>query len=78
MKKILPPPLATVKSYQKADKVPEGWFTRRELEKSWRLHQSQAGRLIQEAIAAGKAQVRGYKIHYADRGVRITPHYRFK
>jgi hypothetical protein len=74
---IKPPTLAQVR-VSKVDKVPDGWFTRAQLEKEWDLSQAQTALLIKRAVESGKASARNFKISHTLRSYQSTPHYRFK
>jgi len=74
---IRPPTLAQIR-VSKVDKVPDGWFTRAQLEKEWDLSQAHTGLLIKQAVDGGRAEVRNFKIPHAARTCQSTPHYRFK
>lgn len=74
---IRPPKLSQVR-IQKLDKVPDGWFTRAQLEKAWDLSQAHTALLIKGAVEGGKAEVRMFRIGHTIRAYQSTPHYRFK
>lgn len=62
----------------KPEKVPPGWYTRRDLEEAWGLSDKRTGVLISKAVQSGMAEFRIYRIETALRGVYPTQHYRFK
>lgn len=59
------------------DQVPDGWFTRAQLEKEWELGYSQTVKLIRDCIAAGRVQMKKYRIPTPSRGLYPTQHYYF-
>jgi hypothetical protein len=75
---IKPPRLEDVRIHQKPDTVPAGWFTSKVLQAEWNLCESQTRRLIQHALAAGKAKVKKFKIDTGGYTLRATAHYQFK
>ena len=62
----------------KTDKVPPGWFTRVELQKAWGISGAHTRKTIQEAINAGMAQMKIYRIETNTRGVYPIQHYKFR
>lgn len=62
----------------KADKVPAGWYSRRDLEAAWGLSSQRTGVLISKAVKDGMAEYRTFRIMTALRGIYPTQHYRFK
>ena len=74
---IKPPTLASVR-VAKVDKVPEGWFTRAQLEKEWDLSQAQTVLLIRQSLESGRAELKKFKIPHQLRSTTPTPHYKFK
>jgi hypothetical protein len=74
---IRPPTLAQVR-VSKVDKVPEGWFTRAELQKEWGLAQAQTLTLIKQSMAAGKVEVKKFNLPHPYICHQSVPHYRFK
>jgi hypothetical protein len=75
---IKPPRLEDVRILQKADTVPPGWFTSKALQAEWNLCESQTRRLIMNAVAAGKASSKKFKIDTGGYTPRATAHYQFK
>ena len=73
-----PPSLAKVKSSRPVDVVPEGWFTRLDLEKAWGLSTARTSNLINNAVQSGMAEHRTFRIQAGLRGLYPTQHYRFK
>jgi predicted DNA-binding ArsR family transcriptional regulator len=73
-----PPSLAIVKSSLKVDIVPEGWYTRRDLEEAWGLSTTRTSNLINKAVQSGMAEHRTFRIQAGLRGLYPTQHYRFK
>jgi len=63
---------------QKPEKVPSGWYTRRDLEEAWGLSDKRTGVLISKAVRSGMAEHRTFRIETGLRGVYPTLHYRFK
>ena len=74
---VRPPTLSQVR-VSKLDKVPDGWFTRDQLEKAWNLSQSHTSLLIKQALASRKAEMRRFKILHPSRSGFATPHYKFR
>jgi hypothetical protein len=77
---VKPPSLAQTKAMRAdcmAETVPNGWFTRRELEAAWKVSPVQANRLIHDALAFGKAKVKKFRIVTPSRGIYPTQHYYF-
>jgi|GEM_PF-5736873 len=62
----------------KPEKVPSGWYTRRDLEEAWGLSDKRTGVLISKAVRSGMAEHRTFRIDTGLRGVYPTLHYRFK
>jgi len=75
---IKPPRLEEVRVYQKPDTVPPGWFTSKVLQEEWNLCESQTRRLIQHALAAGKASSKKFKIDTGGYTLCVIAHYQFK
>jgi hypothetical protein len=63
---------------QKPEKVPSGWYTRRDLEEAWGLSDKRTGVLVSKAVRSGMAEHRTFRIETGLRGVYPTLHYRFK
>lgn len=72
-----PPSFASVR-IARTDKVPPGWFTRADLQKAWEVSAAHARKTIQEAINAGMAQMKIYRIETNTRGVYPIQHYKFR
>ena len=72
-----PPTLESIRVHN-VDKVPPGWFTRRELEKEWCMGESNVKRLVASAIAAGKAESKRFRVRHLNGSPGPVPHYRFK
>jgi hypothetical protein len=71
-----PPSLATVRSAQKPDAIPAGWFSRAQLEEEWRLSSSTTRHVIQKSIREGRAEKREFR-SMTSRGILPVPHYKF-
>lgn len=71
------PPISILKDLHK-EEVPEGWFTRRELQASWGKSKTRTNDLIQLAVNSGVAEMKFFRIHQENRGNSPIPHYRFK
>jgi hypothetical protein len=76
-KPIRPPALKDLKKSNPADVVPAGWFSRFQLESEWGLSQSYTIDLIRDAVVAGKAEMKKFRVPTSSRGLYPTPHYRF-
>jgi len=63
---------------RKIDKVPPGWFNRRQLEREWNLGQAQTLVLLRAAVEAERAEVKTFCIPAGMRSYMPVPHYRFK
>lgn len=74
---IKPPKLSQVR-VSTIDKVPDGWFTRAQLQEEWDLGQAQTVLLIKQSLQAGRAELKKFKIPHQLRSCTATPHYRFK
>lgn len=74
---IKPPRLEDVRIHQKPETVPPGWFTSKVLQEEWSLCESQTRRLIQHALASGKAKVKKFKIDQGGYAPRPVAHYQF-
>jgi predicted transcriptional regulator len=59
-----------------ADKVPDGWYTLRQLSKEWNVSGSHAYRLTRKAVEAGLMQQDRFRIQTEKRGIYPTWHYR--
>ena len=57
--------------------VPEGWFTRAQLQESWKIGQSRAGEIIKNAIRSKKAERKNFRILQACGNPYPTAHYKF-
>lgn len=73
-----PPTVAEARAMSpRLEEVPEGWFSREQLETAWNLGAAQTGRLIRDAVRNGKAEVRKFRIQTVLRGLYPTEHYKF-
>lgn len=59
------------------EEVPKGWLTTKEIAKEMGLGETQAGRIIRQAVADGKVDVRPFKLNRSG-VVRPIPHYKKK
>jgi hypothetical protein len=73
-----PPTLKEIKTFQRADKVPDGWFSRKMLEREWNLSREYVGKLIQSAVVSRRCRMKKFRIDTGTRGLYPTPHYKFK
>ena len=72
------PPVKSITSLVKPDKVPDGWFTREQCQKEWNVSQARAGHLLKLALEGKMAETRKFAIVTLRRGIYPTAHYRFK
>jgi len=72
-----PPSPKEIKAFLPEDQVPKGWFSRQQLEEEWNLSCCYTARLIKDAIVAGKAEMKKFRVPTPSRGLYPTPHYRF-
>jgi hypothetical protein len=62
---------------QKIEKVPEGWYSRDQLQEAWGLSQSRTLELIRSALRRKEAKVKTFKVK-RETGVYRIPFYQFK
>jgi hypothetical protein len=74
---IKPPSIESV-FHHIQDQVPDGWFTRQQLQAHWKLSQSQTVNIIREQIALGKAEMQFFRIACLGRTPIKIQHYKFK
>ena len=63
-------------SLYEGEKVPEGWFTVREVAKIRKLSYSQAGRICRDLTSEEKLECRKFRIN-TSRGLYPVQHYKF-
>jgi hypothetical protein len=73
-----PPSLAKVKLTRPVDVVPDGWFTRQQLEKEWRLSTDYTGKIIRDSVLHGRCDMKKFLVLTRSRGLYPTQHYKFK
>jgi hypothetical protein len=62
----------------KPEKVPKGWFSRRDLEKKWGLSTPSVNKILAEGIQAKSILSKEFRIRTATGKVYPVPHYRQK
>jgi hypothetical protein len=58
------------------DKVPEGWFTGREIAEQIGKSAGTTTGYLRKAIAEGRCEAKNFRVIAGQRGVYPTPHYR--
>jgi len=62
----------------KTDKIPPGWFTRRDLENKWGIGACQVNKILTEGLRNGSVKCTKFKIRTGTGRIYPTPHYRQK
>jgi hypothetical protein len=65
------------KPASKAEKIPDGWYSREQLESAWGLSMSHTGNLLTIALKRKEAKVRKFKVQRPT-GVYWVPYYKFR
>lgn len=57
------------------DEVPDGWYTRQQLQDRWQCGDRKVHRIVRAAVDNGDLEQRMYRVRLSDSIVRPTPHY---